>query len=293
MIGILQNKHLDSRKMQKIINDHYSNVILTIKRSRTHKMHDVNNDILNYTSGRLTFEIIVKADYNKIKSIINKYAPFTNSVSKYKTLFERYRINYGNKLIESLELTVCPYCNRNFINSSPDLDHFFPISKHPLFSLSLYNLIPACTVCNRKKSNKAISVSPYDITKKTDSIIKFTLDPKNMTYFSLIIKILDKQMQSNADTFKLQNSYEIHSDIIKELYFKTLKYPKNYIKSLEKLAKFPISINMTPEEFYYGNYFKESDYYKRPLSKMTKDIIDFFKKNINITSLSIPNVKSK
>ena len=279
MIGILQNKNLNSNKVQNIINMHFSSVCAVVKDSQLYKMPDIDNDIQKYTAGALTFEYIVKADYINIKKIINKFGVYAGSANEeYKRLYHNFRRRFGEELIKSLELTVCPYCNRNFINSSADLDHFFPKSIYPLFSLSLFNLIPVCTVCNRKKQDNKISVSPYDITKSTDSIIKFIPLLKGTTEFSPIIKILDNEMQSNVDVLDLKDSYKIHSDLIAELYFKTIKYPKNYIKSLGKLTHSPISINMSPEEFYYGNYLKESNYYKRPLSKMTKDIIDYFKK---------------
>ena len=278
MIGILQNKNLNSARLQSIIDKHYLNICKTIKRSKTYNMPCIENDIKKYTAGTLTFEIIIKANYPAIKAIINKYGKYTKSVDKYKILFNCFRKNYGDKLVKSLELSVCPYCNRNFINSSADIDHFFPKTKYTVFSLSFFNLIPVCSVCNRKKNNNDIYVSPYDCAKQTDSIIKFIPFPKSITEFSPKIKPLVREMQSNVDVLKLEDSYEIHSDLIAELYFKTLKYPKNYIKYLGELALSPVKVNMSPQEFHYGNYLKESNYYKRPLSKMTKDMIDCFRK---------------
>ncbi len=64
-------------------------------------------------------------------------------------------------------MNVCSYCNRNFINpiykeekvgqdnskQAPDIEHFFPKSIYPLFSLSISNLLPSCTFCNKVKSD--------------------------------------------------------------------------------------------------------------------------------------------
>lgn len=77
--------------------------------------------------------------------------------------------NYCKKL----NLTVCPYCNREYIQtiypeyikiqgnvkkvkgSRPDLDHFFPESIYPFLSCSIFNLIPACKFCNQVKNDNS------------------------------------------------------------------------------------------------------------------------------------------
>jgi len=33
--------------------------------------------------------------------------------------------------------------------TSPELDHFLPKHKYPLFSMSAYNLVPSCKICNQ------------------------------------------------------------------------------------------------------------------------------------------------
>jgi hypothetical protein len=57
------------------------------------------------------------------------------------------------KMIESLpaaDADLCPYCS---LDTNPDLDHFLPKACFPEYSLHARNLVPICTVCNRKKSN--------------------------------------------------------------------------------------------------------------------------------------------
>lgn len=62
--------------------------------------------------------------------------------------------------MDSLNIPVCPFCNRQYITSwedmkkekksTADLDHFFPKSEYPLFALSLFNFVPSCQVCNSR-----------------------------------------------------------------------------------------------------------------------------------------------
>ena len=59
----------------------------------------------------------------------------------------------GAQLIDELDISVCPYCNRHFMDtyvpdkdgglkSNAQLDHFYPKDQYPYLVLSLYNLIP-------------------------------------------------------------------------------------------------------------------------------------------------------
>lgn len=70
-----------------------------------------------------------------------------------------------------LHISICPYCNINWItsisvqersgtkNKSDDplltaqLDHYFPKSLYPYLSLTLFNLVPSCSVCNQRKTS--------------------------------------------------------------------------------------------------------------------------------------------
>lgn len=68
----------------------------------------------------------------------------------------------GYDLASSLNVTTCPYCNRNYTvtvdrkkrTTRPDFDHFLPKKDYPLFGLSFYNLVPSCLICNRSVKNQ-------------------------------------------------------------------------------------------------------------------------------------------
>lgn len=44
----------------------------------------------------------------------------------------------------------CPYCNQRIADT---LDHFLPKANFPIYSISPINLLPACTQCNKGKTN--------------------------------------------------------------------------------------------------------------------------------------------
>lgn len=76
--------------------------------------------------------------------------------------------NLRHRLMASLGVRTCPYCNRNYITrygvkgrkSTADLDHFYQKEQYPLFALSLFNFVPSCPVCNSRMKN----VHPADDT---------------------------------------------------------------------------------------------------------------------------------
>jgi len=205
------------------------------------------------------------------------------------------------QLTGSLETNTCPYCNRQYTFtvfqrngnkiSRPALDHFLPKSRHPFLALSFYNLIPACTVCNSGlKGALEISYSkflnPYEENDK-HGLMRFTYIPED--YESSIglgnrIKIeaqyagdpddqtLNNKVNGNISLFSLNELYHNHRDIVQEIIWKRHHANDHYISILQRMfKKFDLSTD-DAYRFAYGNYYKEKDFYKRTLSKLTKDI---------------------
>ena len=202
------------------------------------------------------------------------YKNFTN----YKKQHDAY------DLVKGLNLKTCPYCNRNYtfvVDSDngklrPELDHFYPKSIYPFLAVSFYNLIPSCPICNHTKGNKVKKDldNPYDIETNN---YRFTYTPNNID-FTIVEKekynfdsfdIELKGNESNIKLFKLIELYKQHKDIVQELLIKKAYYPESYIEELEKSFRF------SKDEIYrylLGNYNKEEDLHKRPLSKLIRDI---------------------
>ena len=88
------------------------------------------------------------------------YMPF--AIFNYDT-FTDSRKDFAYELTRKLDVSICPYCNREFIFTveipqerdtkkkciiRPELDHYYPQSKFPLLALSFFNLIPSGHICN-------------------------------------------------------------------------------------------------------------------------------------------------
>ena len=157
--------------------------------------------------------------------------------NQYKTM----RAEHGYWLLDKMKIKVCPYCNRQYtfvikkntaagINSiTPELDHFYPKSKHPYFALSFFNLIPSCPVCNHTKSEDDIDIYPY-----SDSFLNkkchFTIMTKDGRSDSLDwvlekdIKIGFTSANKNINVFALTELYNEHIDYVEEIIDKAQAY---------------------------------------------------------------------
>lgn len=82
----------------------------------------------------------------------------------------------ASELCNRLKISICPYCNRQYVFttfkedmdgkekwvSRPQLDHYYPKSIYPFLSCSFYNLIPSCPICNMgKNDNDKETIYPY------------------------------------------------------------------------------------------------------------------------------------
>ena len=223
------------------------------------------------------------------------YNAFASSAKRLKNKKEN---DYNaHKLIEKLGITVCPYCNRNFINNiktvktktrTSEIDHFYPKSIFPFFAVSFFNLIPSCKVCNKiKLANNIKILNPYDKRFDTNKIIKFsqqitgtqfyykTEDIKLEIKYKSENKTAEQLAKNSIDVFKLEDLYNNHKDIALEILQKQYMYSVDYLETLFKQYEGTLFKNMEQlKGIIFGNYISDDEIHKRPLAKFTKDILE-------------------
>ena len=257
-----------------------------------------------------SFEQIWILKYNELRAIkesIKDDSNFKIEIDKLKNgkksknnflidAYKKLRTKYGKELIEKTGVTVCPYCNRNFVNNGKNramaqFDHFFDKKTFPLFAISLYNLIPCCSSCNHTKQSESISFSPYDYDFRTDDMLTFNYCLETVNKYRIEINtnenIIDcngkkrkNPIASNIEVLQLREQYNLHTDLLKQIIFKTRTMPESYLQEIREMLKTTIDLDlgMTEEEIYYDNYLSEEKYHLRPLSKFTHDIVANLKK---------------
>lgn len=280
---------------EKIVRNFYNDIAI-----KSNRIEDINNWCNNnldieglfdssYYNKKSSFEKIVTADFNtlvKIKNYIDrdKNISMDNKLKKYM-INTMYKKNLNRlALVNALDVSVCPYCNRNYINSyykntNYQFDHFFSKDKYPIFAVSFYNLIPVCPSCNHKKTNVDFSYSPYDDSITTDEMLTFSYLPKGINYLNdnselEIVLNLDenKILEKNIEKLGLKELYNIHADIVQELIIKKLIYADEYIEQIYNNFHHIFNSLEEIENLLTGGYTTPDKYGKRPLSKLVSDI---------------------
>ncbi|WP_343348738.1 hypothetical protein [Terrisporobacter petrolearius] len=253
-------------------------------------------------------------ELNRKKVKLESSCGTKNEIGTYlKSQYQTFRTSKnqwgGAHLINELNINVCPYCNRSFVDtyicdkngkliSNAQLDHFYAKDKYPFLAVSLYNLIPSCGVCNHGKLNDNNKVIyPYEEefgedakfetkfytdedVKDDDKIydIKYLLG--NSDNFKIGIEPkepkseIGEKIQNSIKTFHLKELYNFHKDYVRELIKKAIVYNESRIDEL--YTEFPELFSSKEEvlQMVISNYICDEDLGKRPLSKLTKDICD-------------------
>lgn len=233
--------------------------------------------------------------------------------SKIKKYFEDQYDNFrssqdqwgGAYLVYELDIKVCPYCNRNFIDtyvpdrigklkSNAQLDHFYPKEQYPYLALSLYNLIPCCSVCNLGKLNiNEELIYPYkeyfgDYAKFETAFLE---EDENESYdisfllgnsdnFRIELKPKDCnsengiKIQRSIDAFHLNDLYKLHNDYVRELIKKAIIYNESRIDEIYTQYTELFRNREEVVQMIASNYIGDDDLGKRPLAKLTKDICE-------------------
>lgn len=240
------------------------------------------------------FEQQFRIDIDKFEHAKNKTQ---TSYGKFKTtmesLYKRFSALHGHWLTGQLDVNTCPYCNRSYTftiaekdtKTRPHFDHFLPKSRYPYLALSFYNLVPACPICNTLKGDKLITLNPYGLDPSKDHL-RFEIrssNPEDLSWIKdksqidIAIKSPSGQADENIKKLGLRPLYEGHKDYIKEIIDKVQAYNATYYESLIISFK---GLGKTHEEIdrlIWGSYIDTAEHGQRPLSKLTRDILEQLK----------------
>lgn len=241
---------------------------------------------------RLVNKISIFEKFDDIKENLLKvfdYDGVFNTPSKFKAY----------KLSSMIGANTCCYCNRQYTftivkdgreNSAnrisrPAFDHWFPKSEYPMLSLSLYNLIPSCTICNSSaKGQQSVNleeyIHPYVHLPKHPSI-KFVAEISTEPDRKWTIKI-DRAKGSKEDKtislFCLDAIYKEHDKLeLKDMMDFIDNYPNGYLKDLIPFIQSKsTSGTITRKDVYrmlFGIEYDDDKHLNRPFGKLKNDIL--------------------
>ena len=295
---------IDSEKREEIVEEFCKKILLGRR-----KIKDIDDWCKKYLKvnpeKEYKFEDVIKAtpeELMKLKKYLDGNYDITDIMKEFysatasdnrrcyivDTLYEGMNVEAKKKLLESLNVVVCPYCNRNYVYSEEDintceLDHFLPKDKYPIFAVSFYNLIPVCPVCNRKKSDKMFWFYPHHTSRELD-VVEFSYHVKGSDYLSNLeqievdVKVINDYYNDQLKELELKKIYKHHRDIVQDVLKKNQVFSDAYIENF--CGEFPevFSSKKEVEELIYGTPMDAKDYGKRPLTKLTQDIVNEIKR---------------
>lgn len=196
-----------------------------------------------------------------------------------------YKENRPIVLAKWLNVKACPYCNMQYTLYAGDeetgekalfeFDHFLPQSEYPMFSMSLYNLIPSCSTCNngKGKGDWSLEYHPYHaaigdkISFRVKNLLPLLVGCEEGIEIEIVHSENDDWKKYNKATH-VEALYNRHSDVAREVYGRAYayKYYKEYpIPGLRGDKKFA-------ERVLKGFYPNSEDIEKRPLTKLQQDL---------------------
>lgn len=247
------------------------------------------NDILSSSPEEIEhFKTIVgRVPLNSRKKGLTPLKQFIIDQLGYKELRKTFYPKYFN----DIGIKACVYCNSaltvsvdltgNKYSARFDVDHYHPKDEYPFLSIFLFNLYPVCAPCNRRKSKSTkLKFDLYsDMPSDTKySKYQFKLDVGAVSKY-LITKnahdldfSFEPKFNSLQTALKIKEIYDTQKDIIEELIVKKLMYDKTNRKSLYNSFS---KLNLHPDLYLrtlVGNYTKQHEIHKRPMSKFMQDI---------------------
>lgn len=268
----------------------------------------------------------IKGDYSELLNKISTESTKKRVQNKLKKIFHaEYKYFYSDPVFNAyqfqnlLDVNICPLCGTQFIflyessngSTRGTLDHFIDKGKYPIFSVSIYNLIPACKVCNSDfKGQKTVDLENYytpyqkgiteyikfrkkliadEETKVVPEIIenlRIKVD-KEIDYVSAILGINDdfviqidyssapseiaKKIKGNIALFKIEEIYNIYH---KHFIREQIRkaYVYNYVYRKQLMHNFS-NLFITEEEVRSLIVPKIEDDNKYILNKLIRDIV--------------------
>lgn len=209
--------------------------------------------------------------------------------------FSRYRSGVLIEVAKQLNVKTCPYCNMHytlFVNEPKkrsvkklakfQFDHFFDKASYPMLSMSFYNLIPSCGVCNQGKSTGQLSLKYNPYYSDIHNLFHFELtDPLGPYTAARVNDEVDVSLvpeagvnkddfNTYADMFHLKALYGRHGDVIQEVYDKAYEMPY-YLNP----ANFEFLSDRATDylkRLWLGNYTEPEEIEKRPMAKFMQDM---------------------
>lgn len=220
---------------------------------------------------------------------INFFFNYDAHISKEKTL--------SYFLSEKMGTNTCTYCNRTYTLTvsgqanegesvgliRPEFDHWLPQSLYPDLSLSYFNLIPSCKLCNsslkhKKEMNLDNYIHPYI---DNEAGFNFKYIPLSDGHYAVNTVIestniaMCNKIKNTLKLFRIQEIYNAHAPFeLQDIMDLANANSKDYIEPL--IHNIIRDLGVTIRDAYrmiFGIEFEKDLFLNRPFSKFKMDIL--------------------
>lgn len=251
----------------------------------------VLGDPTELSSFEAKFENIINAKDIGKKSKANPHKIFRNELLNIME-YNSQRNSFYPKFFQELGIKACVYCNSQLTINVKHLngkkkalfqvDHYYPKSHYPCFSVSFFNLYPTCANCNLSKSNNSLKFVLYsnDPQLYSKSVFQFSISQNSITKYRVNfdkekLKIEFKGVNSDEmnKIFAVEQIYNTQKDVAEEILLKSIIYNDTYKRSLEKsFSNLYQKKDLNVQRLILGNYTLDTEIHNRPMSKFMMDI---------------------
>lgn len=284
------------------IKDSLDDVISTLSANDKHIATDIRNNLRKYLSSDV-------ADLKKVADYFDTTYPNSFRIkgnSKWTQTelghviaaafnYDSYRKTVLVDIAKQLNVKTCPYCNMHYTLYANEpkkrsveklarfqFDHFFDKKRYPMLSMSFYNLIPSCGVCNQGKSTGQLALEYNPYYSEIGNLFHFRLtDPLGPYAVSRIndeveVSLIPETGVNNAEfkkfekMFHLKALYGRHGEIVQEVFDKAYEEPY-YLNP----SNFSFLGDRAPsylKRLWLGNYTEQEEIEKRPMAKFMQDM---------------------
>ena len=245
-----------------------------------------------------------KAYYEKQKDKDGNSKPSQYSVFCEKLLnafdYTGFRGSVLRELGDKLNVKTCPYCNLHYTLCIEDFnkddvielltkfqfDHFIDKAEYPILSMSLYNLIPSCPVCNHGKSQLPLSLDFHPYQSNICNTFKFAVKDPTKLYFGSeqtdeeieLLKIADADIDNYDKVFHIRKLYMRHKDVMQDIFARA--YEEKYYREKNNFGF--IGKPDLRSRVQLGFYPDEKDINLRPMTKFQQDLWEQAQGNYDI-----------
>lgn len=215
-------------------------------------------------------------DLEKAKKFLTRCFPYGRFASKEEKQYDAYRY------CKAMDINVCVYCNAQLTHTvtresgkaiRPQIDHFLPKSRFPMFALSFYNIIPACQSCNFLKGDTICDLSEiYHPYEKVCADFRFIWHVKN-----LYVAYGSMKARQTGQVLHTEDVYNIYEGVAKKIAEKVEDYDPVYIEEImELMNKYRSKSEKLDKEAVIRrlyDYVPKEECFDTPLGELRHDIL--------------------